>query len=155
MPFFHDRGNIILSQLAEFMTEKMRKRNYEITKTPIILNQSLWLRSGHWNHYKENMYFTEIDGQPFAVKPMNCPGNMLIFKANSHSYRDLPIRAGEFGLVHRHELSGVLSGLFRVRCFTQDDAHVFCTPEQMKGEIADLIALAHETYSAFGFTYEV
>jgi len=155
MPFFHDKGNIILSQLAEFMTEKMRKRNYELTKTPIILNQSLWLRSGHYDHYKENMYYTDIDNQPYAVKPMNCPGNMLIFKANSHSYRDLPIRAGEFGLVHRHELSGVLSGLFRVRCFTQDDAHVFCTPEQMKGEIADLIALAHETYSAFGFTYEV
>ena len=155
MPFFHDKGNIMLSQLAEFMTEKMRKRNYELTKTPIILNQALWLRSGHYDHYKENMYFTNIDEQPFAVKPMNCPGNMLIFKANSHSYRDLPIRAGEFGLVHRHELSGVLSGLFRVRCFTQDDAHVFCTPEQMKGEIADLIALAHETYTAFGFTYEV
>ncbi|MCX6770911.1 MAG: threonine--tRNA ligase [Candidatus Micrarchaeota archaeon] len=155
MPFFHDKGNIILSQLAEFMTEKMRQRNYEINKTPIILNQSLWLRSGHWDHYKDNMYFTEIDGQPFAVKPMNCPGNMLIFKANSHSYRDLPMRAGEFGLVHRHELSGVLSGLFRVRCFTQDDAHVFCTEEQMKSEIADLIALAHETYSAFGFSYEV
>ncbi len=155
MPFFHDKGNIILSELYAFMTGKMRKRNYEITRTPIILNQSLWLRSGHWDHYKENMYFTDIDGQPFAVKPMNCPGNMLIFKANFHSYRDLPIRAGEFGLVHRHELSGVLSGLFRVRCFTQDDAHVFCTPEQMKAEIADLIALAHETYSAFGFSYEV
>jgi len=155
MPFFHNKGNIILSELAAFMTGKMKKRNYEITKTPIILNQSLWLRSGHWDHYKENMYFTNIDDQPFAVKPMNCPGNMLIYKANSHSYRDLPIRAGEFGLVHRHELSGVLSGLFRVRCFTQDDAHVFCTEEQMKGEIADLMALAHETYSAFGFTYEV
>jgi len=155
MPFFHDKGNIIFSLLADFMTEKMRKRNYEITKTPIILNQSLWLRSGHWDHYKENMYFTEIDGQPFAVKPMNCPGNMLIYKASSHSYRDLPIRSGEFGLVHRHELSGVLSGLFRVRCFTQDDAHVFCTEGQMKSEIADLIALAHETYTAFGFAYEV
>ncbi|MFA6490234.1 MAG: threonine--tRNA ligase [Candidatus Micrarchaeia archaeon] len=155
MPFFHDRGNIILAELASFMTEKMRKRNYEITKTPIILDQSLWLRSGHFDHYKENMYVTEIDGRPFSVKPMNCPGNMLIYKAKSHSYKDLPLRAGEFGLVHRHELSGVLSGLFRVRCFTQDDAHIFCTKEQMKGEISDLIALAHETYSTFGFTYEV
>ena len=155
MPFFHDKGNIILSKLADFMAEKMRARGYEITKTPLILDQSLWLRSGHYDHYKENMYFTEIDSQPFAVKPMNCPGNMLIYKANSHSYRDLPMRTGEFGLVHRHELSGVLSGLFRVRCFTQDDAHIFCTEGQMKGEIADLIALANETYTAFGFTYEV
>ena len=155
MPFFHDKGNLILSKLADFMAEKMRARGYQITKTPIILNQALWLRSGHYDHYKENMYFTQIDDQPFAVKPMNCPGNMLIYRANSHSYRDLPIRTGEFGLVHRHELSGVLSGLFRVRCFTQDDAHIFCTEEQMKGEIADLIALAHETYAAFGFTYEV
>ncbi|MDD3284593.1 MAG: threonine--tRNA ligase [Patescibacteria group bacterium] len=155
MPFFHAKGTIIWNKLVEFLTEKMYERNYEINKTPIILNKSLWLQSGHWDHYKNNMYFTKIDETDFAVKPMNCPGNILIYKAHQYSYRDLPLRAGEFGICHRHELSGVLSGLFRVRCFTQDDAHVFCTKEQMKDEIADLINLADEVYSAFGFSYNM
>ena len=155
MPFFHANGTFIWNALVDFVSDKMIKRNYEINKTPIILNQSLWLQSGHWDHYKDNMYFTKIDDQDFAVKPMNCPGNILIYKAHQYSYRDLPIRAGEFGLVHRHELSGVLSGLFRVRCFTQDDAHVFCTKEQMKEEILDLINFIDEVYTTFGFSYHM
>ncbi|HNV96955.1 MAG TPA: threonine--tRNA ligase [bacterium] len=155
MPFFHSKGSIIWNKLVEFLTEKMYERNYEINKTPIILNKSLWLQSGHWDHYKDNMYFTKIDEADYAVKPMNCPGNMLIYKAHQYSYRDLPLRAGEFGICHRHELSGVLSGLFRVRFFTQDDAHVFCTKEQMKDEIKDLINLADEVYSTFGFSYHM
>lgn len=155
MPFFHAKGSIIWNKLVEFLTEKLYKRNYEINKTPMILNQSLWLKSGHWDHYKNNMYFTKIDDQDFALKPMNCPGNLLIYKAHQYSYRDLPIRAGEFGLVHRHELSGTLSGLFRVRCFTQDDAHIFCTRDQIKNEIIDLINLLDEVYRTFGFTYRM
>jgi threonyl-tRNA synthetase len=155
MPFFHSKGTFIWNKLVEFLTEKMYERNYEINKTPMILNQSLWLQSGHWDHYKDNMYFTKIDDQDFAIKPMNCPGNILIYKAHQYSYRDLPIRAGEFGLVHRHELSGTLSGLFRVRCFTQDDAHVFCTKEQMKDEIMDIINFIDEIYKIFGFTYHM
>jgi len=155
MPFFHTKGTFIWNKLVEFLTEKMYERNYEINKTPMILNQSLWLQSGHWNHYKNNMYFTKIDDQDFAIKPMNCPGNILIYKAHQYSYRDLPIRAGEFGLVHRHELSGTLSGLLRVRCFTQDDAHVFSTKEQMKDEISDLINFIDEIYKMFGFTYHM
>ncbi len=155
MPFFHKKGTIIWNKLVEFLTEKLYERNYELYKTPLILNKSLWLKSGHWDHYKNNMYFTRIDDQDFAVKPMNCPGHLLIYKSHQYSYRDLPLRAGEFGLVHRHELSGVLSGLFRVRCFTQDDAHVFCTREQMKDEIIDLINLMDEVYSTFGFKYHM
>jgi len=153
MPFFHDKGTFIWNTLVEYVTEVMKNRNYEINKTPIILNKSLWLQSGHWDHYKDNMYFTKIDEADYAVKPMNCPGNILVYKAHQYSYRDLPIRAGEFGLVHRHELSGALSGLFRVRCFTQDDAHVFCTPEQIKSEVADLISFVDEVYKTFGFEY--
>ncbi|MEI8364687.1 MAG: threonine--tRNA ligase [archaeon] len=153
MPFFHDKGTFIWNTLVEYVTEVMKARNYEINKTPIILNKSLWLQSGHWDHYKDNMYFTKIDEQKYAIKPMNCPGNILVYKAHQYSYRDLPIRAGEFGLVHRHELSGALSGLFRVRCFTQDDAHVFCTPEQIKSEVADLISFVDEVYKTFGFEY--
>ncbi len=153
MPFFHDKGTFIWNTLVEYVTEVMKKRNYEINKTPIILNKSLWLQSGHWDHYKDNMYFTKIDDQDFAIKPMNCPGNILIYKTHQYSYRDLPIRAGEFGLVHRHELSGALSGLFRVRCFTQDDAHVFCTQEQIKDEAKDLISFVDEVYKTFGFDY--
>ena len=155
MPFFHDKGSFIWNKLVEYMAEVMHNRNYEINKTPIILNRDLWLQSGHWDHYKENMYFTKIDGQDYAIKPMNCPGNVLIYKSNMYSYRDLPIRAGEFGLVHRHELSGALSGLFRVRCFTQDDAHVFCTQEQMKDEIKELLDFIDEIYSTFGFEYSM
>jgi len=155
MPFFHDKGNFIFEKMKEFMTEKMRALNYELNRTPIILNKALWLQSGHWDHYRENMYFTKIDKADFAVKPMNCPGNLLIYKSRSHSYRELPIKAGEFGLVHRHELAGVLSGLFRVRVFTQDDAHVFCTEEQLKKQIIELIELVDDIYKTFGFTYEV
>lgn len=155
MPFFHNKGSFIWNTLHEFVKDEMIKRDYEINKTPIILNKSLWLKSGHWDHYKENMYFTKVDNADYAVKPMNCPGNVLIFKTTQHSYRELPIRAGEFGLVHRHELSGVLSGLFRVRCFTQDDAHVFCTEEQIKSEVKGLIEFIDEVYSLFGFEYNV
>ena len=153
MPFFHDGGTFIWNELVRYVSEIMMKRDYEINKTPIILNKSLWLQSGHWDHYANNMYFTKIDEQDYAVKPMNCPGNILVFKNNMYSYRDLPLRAGEFGLVHRHELSGVLSGLFRVRCFTQDDAHVFCTREQIKDEVVDLLDFVNEVYSKFGFEY--
>ncbi|HQA63576.1 MAG TPA: threonine--tRNA ligase, partial [bacterium] len=148
-------GTIIWNELVSFMREEMKKRNYEENKTPIILNKSLWLQSGHWDHYQNNMYFTQIDDQDFAVKPMNCPGNLLVYKAKKHSYRDLPIRAGEFGLVHRHELSGVLNGLFRVRSFTQDDAHVFCAEDQLADEIKDLIDFIGFIYQTFGFTYKV
>ena len=155
MPFFHNKGTFIFNKLVEFMTEEMNKLGYEFNKTPLILNKELWLRSGHWDHYKENMYFTKIDEEDFAVKPMNCPGNILIFKTKLHSYKELPIKAGEYGIVHRHELSGVLSGLFRVRVFTQDDAHVFCTKEQLKEEIIELIELVHKIYSTFGFEYNV
>ncbi|HPW39426.1 MAG TPA: threonine--tRNA ligase, partial [bacterium] len=154
-PFFHNKGTIIWNELVSFMREEMKKRNYEENKTPIILNKSLWLQSGHWDHYQNNMYFTQIDDQDFAVKPMNCPGNLLVYKAKKHSYRDLPIRAGEFGLVHRHELSGVLNGLFRVRSFTQDDAHVFCAEDQLADEIKDLIDFIGFIYQTFGFTYKV
>lgn len=153
MPFFHDKGSFIWNKLVDFVSKIMEERDYEFNKTPIILNKALWLQSGHWDHYKENMYFTKIDNQDFAVKPMNCPGNILIYKAHQYSYRDLPIRAGEFGLVHRHELSGVLSGLFRVRSFTQDDAHVFCTEEQLKNEIKDLIDFMDVVYKTFNFSY--
>ncbi len=155
MPFFHAKGSFIWNTLHEFVKELMIQRNYEINKTPIILNKELWLQSGHWDHYQENMYFTKVDKQDYAVKPMNCPGNILVYKTKAHSYRDLPIRAGEFGLVHRHELSGVLSGLFRVRAFTQDDAHVFCTEDQIKDEIKDLINFIDEVYTVFGFEYDI
>ncbi|RJQ15857.1 threonine--tRNA ligase [Candidatus Woesearchaeota archaeon] len=155
MPFFHHNGTIIYNALIEYTTEELRKLNYEINKTPIILNKKLWLQSGHWDHYKDNMYFTKIDNQDFAVKPMNCPGNMLVFKSNVHSYKDLPIKAAEYGLVHRHELSGVLSGLFRVRAFTQDDAHVFCMQEQLEEQIIELIELIDRAYQKFGFAYSV
>ncbi|MBT3324573.1 threonine--tRNA ligase [archaeon] len=155
MPFFHDNGTYIYERLKEFMLQEMRKLDYEINLTPIILNKDLWLQSGHWDHYKENMYFTTIDTKDSAVKPMNCPGNLLIFKTKLHSYKELPIKAGEFGLVHRHELSGVLSGLFRVRVFTQDDAHVFCTNDQLKDQIIELIELVDRVYSTFGFKYDI
>jgi threonyl-tRNA synthetase len=153
MPFFHHKGTFVWNTLVEFMRGKMRKLGYQENKTPIILNKSLWLQSGHWDHYKENMYFTKIDEGDYAVKPMNCPGNLLVYKSRSHSYRELPIKAGEFGLVHRHELSGVLSGLFRVRAFTQDDAHVFCMEEQLQEQIIELINLVDEVYKTFGFEY--
>jgi len=146
---------IIRNELEAFWREEHKRRGYEEIRTPIILDEQLWIRSGHYDHYKDNMYFTEIDGSGFAVKPMNCPGGMLMYKRKLHSYRDLPIRTGELGLVHRHELSGALHGLMRVRCFTQDDAHIFMTPEQIKEEIIGVIDLIDYIYSVFGFSYHV
>jgi threonyl-tRNA synthetase len=150
-PFFHNKGVILYNQLLAFMRGELDKRDYQEIRTPIILNEDLWHRSGHWDHYRENMYFTKIDERDFAVKPMNCPGGLLVFKSGLHSYRDLPLRVAEFGLVHRHEMSGVLHGLFRVRCFTQDDAHVFCTREQVADEVMKLIDLILHTYEVCGF----
>jgi len=121
----------------------------------MLLNKALWVKSGHWDHYKENMYFTKIDGEDYAIKPMNCPGGILIYQNSLHSYRDLPLKVAELGLVHRHELSGVLAGLFRVRCFTQDDAHIYMTPEQIKDEIKKVIDLTDRIYKKFGFSYHV
>ena len=150
-PFWHNNGMVILNNLKSYLREKLVALNYEEINTPIILNQKLWLQSGHYDNYKENMYFTDIDERDFAVKPMNCPGSTLVYKTSMKSYRDLPLRLYEFGLVHRHELSGVLSGLFRVRSFTQDDAHIFCTPEQIEEEVTVLINLVFEVYNTFGF----
>jgi len=141
--------------LEEYWREEHRKAGYQEIKTPIILNEELWHRSGHWDHYKENMYFTKIDEADFAIKPMNCPGGMLVYKRKLHSYRDLPQRLAELGLVHRHELSGVLHGLMRVRCFTQDDAHIFMTPDQIESEILGVISLIDDFYKVFGFKYHV
>lgn len=155
-PFWHPKGSIIFNELVKFISEENKKRGYGEVKTPPILNKNLWLTSGHWEKFKENMYFTEIDGQEFAIKPMNCPAALLIYKEGLHSYRDLPIRLSEFGLVHRHELSGVLHGLFRVRSFTQDDAHVFCAPEQLNEEIISMVDYAVDVYKTFGFDdYEI
>ena len=130
-----------------------RRYGYVEISTPMILNRALWERSGHWDHYKENMYFTKIDDEDYAIKPMNCPGGMLVYKTQPHSYKELPIRAGELGLVHRHELSGALHGLFRVRCFTQDDAHIFMMPSQIRSEIKNVIRLFDEVYATFGLSY--
>ncbi|MEA2022520.1 MAG: threonine--tRNA ligase [Candidatus Caldatribacteriota bacterium] len=154
-PFFHPKGMILRNILEDYWKEEHQKAGYTEVKTPIILNKSLWIQSGHWDHYKENMYFTKIDEEDYAIKPMNCPGGILIYKCDLHSYRDLPLRMGELGLVHRHELSGVLHGLFRVRCFTQDDAHIFMTPEQIKDEIKGVIDLTDCIYKTFGFNYHV
>ncbi|GAV22651.1 threonine--tRNA ligase [Carboxydothermus pertinax] len=154
-PFFHPKGMVIRNELENFWREKHRLAGYQEIKTPIILNRELWERSGHWAHYKENMYFTKIDDQDYAIKPMNCPGSILVYKTKLHSYREFPIRLAELGLVHRHELSGVLHGLMRVRCFTQDDAHIFMLPEQVKDEIIGVINLIDEFYRLFGFEYHV
>ncbi|MEQ2129363.1 threonine--tRNA ligase [Caldanaerobacter subterraneus KAk] len=154
-PFFHPKGMIIRNILEDFWRKEHIKRGYQEIRTPIILNEELWKRSGHWDHYKENMYFTEIDGQTYAIKPMNCPGAMLVYKSKLRSYRDLPLRLCELGLVHRHELSGVLHGLMRVRSFTQDDAHLFMTPEQVEDEILGVINLVDYFYKIFGFEYHV
>lgn len=155
-PFFHPKGMVILNTLQEFWRKEHTKRGYVEVRTPMILDRSLWLQSGHWDHYKENMYFTEIDGAPFAVKPMNCPGGILIYKNSIHSYRELPIRMAELGFVHRHERSGALHGLMRVRAFTQDDAHIYCTPDQIKDEIKGIMDLERYFYSdVFGFKYHV
>ncbi|MBS3901050.1 MAG: threonine--tRNA ligase [Dethiobacter sp.] len=154
-PLLHPRGMVIRNGLEAYWREEHRQAGYEEIKTPIILNRVLWERSGHWAHYKENMYFTRIEEQDFAVKPMNCPGAMLLFKTKMHSYRDLPIRMAELGLVHRHELSGALHGLMRVRAFTQDDAHIFMLPSQIKDEVARVIELTDRMYHLFGFEYHV
>ena len=152
-PFFLPNGMIIQNKLIEYWREVHKRYGYEEIKTPMILNRELWERSGHWDHYKENMYFTQIDEMDYAVKPMNCPGGMLVYKIHPHSYKELPIRAGELGLVHRHELSGALHGLFRVRCFTQDDAHIFMMPSQIRNEIKNVITLFDEVYATFGLKY--
>jgi len=154
-PFFLPKGMVIRNELENFWREEHQKRGYKEIKTPIILNESLWHRSGHWEHYKENMYFTKIDNQDYAVKPMNCPGGILVYKSQMHSYRDLPLRLGELGLVHRHEISGALHGLMRVRCFTQDDAHIFMLPSQIKDEVLGVINLIDYVYKLFGFEYHV
>ena len=154
-PFFLPKGMVLKNTLLDYWRECHKRYGYVEISTPIILNQHLWHQSGHWDHYKDNMYTTVIDDEDYAVKPMNCPGGMLVYKNEPHSYRDLPIRAAELGLVHRHELSGALHGLFRVRCFTQDDAHIFMTPEQMKDEIKNVVRLFDEMYSTFGLTYQI
>jgi len=155
-PFWHPKGMIIYNELVNFISKENEKRGYGEVKTPPILRKNLWIISGHWEKFKENMYFTEIEGEEFAIKPMNCPGGLLIYKENLHSYRDLPLRYSEFGLVHRHELSGVLHGLFRVRSFTQDDAHVFCAAEQLNNEIIQMVDYALDVYKTFGFDkYEI
>ncbi|ODA39783.1 threonine--tRNA ligase [Desulfosporosinus sp. BG] len=154
-PFFHPKGMILRNALEDFWRQEHRRRGYQEIKTPIILNRSMWEQSGHWDHYKENMYFTEIDDQDFCVKPMNCPGGMIMYKTKLRSYRDLPLRVGELGLVHRHELSGALHGLLRVRNFTQDDAHIFMLPSQINEEIIGVIELVDSFYKVFGFEYNV
>lgn len=154
-PFFMPKGMVLRNILEDFWRQEHRKRGYQEIKTPIILNEDLWHRSGHWDHYQENMYFVKIDEGNFAIKPMNCPGGMLVYKRRLHSYRDLPQRMAELGLVHRHELSGALHGLMRVRCFTQDDAHIFMTPDQIKDEVLGVISLIDDFYKVFGFKYHV
>lgn len=154
-PFFHPKGMVIRNELIAYERELFREFGYEEIMTPIILSKKLWLQSGHWDHYKENMYFTQIDEEDYAVKPMNCPGGILYYKTNQHSYRELPKRVGEFGIVHRHELHGALHGLFRVRVFTQDDAHIFMTQNQMKDEVIKTMEMYRKLYSIFGLEYHV
>ncbi|MGM9538098.1 MAG: threonine--tRNA ligase [Candidatus Onthomonas sp.] len=154
-PFFLPKGMVLRNTLIDYWRQVHKRYGYVEISTPMMLNRQLWERSGHWDHYKENMYTTVIDGTDFAIKPMNCPGGMLVYKSEPHSYRDLPLRVGELGLVHRHELSGALHGLFRVRCFTQDDAHIFMTWDQMKDEIKNVVKLFDEVYSVFGLSYEI
>ena len=154
-PFFHPKGMILRNMLMEYERELFKEFGYVEIMTPVILSKKLWLQSGHWDHYKENMYFTQIDEEDYAIKPMNCPGGILFYKTQQRSYRDLPMRVGEFGLVHRHELKGALHGLFRVRCFTQDDAHIFMTQEQMKEEVIKCMAMYKKMYGVFGLEYHV
>ena len=154
-PFFLPKGMVLKNTLLDYWRQCHKRYGYVEISTPIILNQELWHRSGHWDHYKDNMYTTVIDGEDYAIKPMNCPGGMLVYASEPHSYRDLPLRVGELGLVHRHELSGALHGLFRVRCFTQDDAHIFMTREQMESEIQNVVRLFDEVYNVFGLKYTV
>lgn len=154
-PFFLPNGMVLKNTLVDFWRDLHRREGYVEIQTPIILTRSLWENSGHWDHYKDNMYTTKIDGEDCAVKPMNCPGGMLVYKNSPHSYKDLPLRVAEMGLVHRHEKSGQLHGLFRVRCFTQDDAHIFMLPEQIKDEIMGVVKLTDRIYKQFGFKYKV
>ena len=154
-PFFLPNGMVLKNTLLEYWREVHKRYGYVEISTPIILNQELWHRSGHWDHYKDNMYTTVIDGEDYAVKPMNCPGGMLVYKNEPHSYRDLPMRMAELGIVHRHELSGALHGLFRVRCFTQDDAHILLAQEQIKDEVIRIARLFDEVYSLFGLPYKI
>ena len=154
-PFFHPNGMILRNELEDFLKEELRKAGYGEIKTPMILNEALWHQSGHWDHYQDNMYFTKIDNEDYAIKPMNCPGGILLYKTHPHSYRELPIRIAEFGQVHRHELSGALHGLMRVRTFTQDDAHIFCLPEQIEDEVTSIIKFCDYIYSIFGFEYNI
>ncbi len=154
-PFFYPKGMVLRNILEDYWRKIHREHGYEEIKTPMILNRALWERSGHWDHYRENMYTTRIDDTDFAIKPMNCPGGMLVYKRRAWSYRDLPIRSGELGLVHRHEKSGTLHGLMRVRCFTQDDAHIFMRPDQIRDEIKGVYRLIDEVYRVFGFKYTV
>ena len=154
-PFFLPKGMVLKNTLIDYWREVHKRYGYVEISTPMILNRQLWETSGHWFHYKQNMYTTQIDGEDYAIKPMNCPGGMLVYKSEPHSYRDLPLRVGELGVVHRHELSGALHGLFRVRCFTQDDAHIFMTWDQMKDEIKNVARLFDEVYSLFGLPYEI
>lgn len=154
-PFFMPNGMIIRNELESFWKSEHRKRGYEEIKTPLIMNEQLWRTSGHWDHYKDNMYFTKIDGEDYAIKPMNCPGSLLAYKRKMWSYRDFPIRMGELGQVHRHELSGALHGLMRVRTFTQDDAHIFMLPDQIKDEVIGVVKFIDDVYNMFGFTYHI
>ena len=154
-PFFMPKGMIIRNELEAFWKSEHAKRGYEEIKTPLIMNEHLWRTSGHWDHYKDNMYFTKIDGEDYAIKPMNCPGSLLAYKRKMWSYRDFPIRMGELGQVHRHELSGALHGLMRVRTFTQDDAHIFMLPEQIKDEVIGVVRFIDDVYSMFGFNYHI
>ena len=154
-PFFMPKGMVIRNELETFWRQEHRKRGYQEIKTPLILNEELWRTSGHWDHYKDNMYFTKIDDGDYAIKPMNCPGSMLAYKRRMWSYRDLPLRIGELGQVHRHELSGALHGLMRVRTFTQDDAHIFMLPEQIKDEIVGVAKFIDDVYGMFGFKYHI
>ena len=154
-PFFLPKGMVLRNTLLDYWRSVHKRYGYVEISTPIILNQDLWHRSGHWEHYKDNMYTTVIDDMDYAIKPMNCPGGMLVYKLEPHSYRELPLRMAELGLVHRHELSGALHGLFRVRCFTQDDAHIFMTWDQMEEEIQNVVRLFDEVYSTFGLTYQI
>lgn len=154
-PFFMPKGMIIRNELESFWKSEHMKRGYEEIKTPLIMNEKLWKTSGHWDHYKDNMYFTKIDGEDYAIKPMNCPGSLLAYKRKMWSYRELPVRMGELGQVHRHELSGALHGLMRVRTFTQDDAHIFMLPEQIKDEVIGVVKFIDDVYKMFGFTYHI
>ena len=154
-PFFLPKGMVLRNTLIDYWREVHKRYGYVEVSTPMILNRQLWEQSGHWDHYKNNMYTTVIDGEDYAIKPMNCPGGMLVYASEPHSYRDLPLRVGELGLVHRHELSGALHGLFRVRCFAQDDAHIFMTREQMESEIQNVVRLFDEVYNVFGLKYTV